>query len=272
LFLVTRAPPFHHGEVTTVRKGDGMPLVLALNVFIQLCFVVHAYRSGAPRYWVFVILAFPVAGCLAYYLFEVFPRSREAVGARRAARNLARAFDPHKDLRARMDELEVCGSIDNRVALAEECLAAGLTEEAVTLYRSTLAGAYEDDPHLRFGLARALVEQAAWDAAADAVERLRKDHPCHKPNETRLLYARVLEGRGETASALAEYQELVPAFVGLEARCRYGELLDRLERRDEARAVFDAAVAQAKRNASPVESEARWSKLARDRLGALSRQ
>ena len=245
-----------------------MPLVLALNVFIQLCFVVHAYRSGAPRYWVFVILAFPVAGCLAYYLFEVFPRSREAVGARRAARNLARAFDPHKDLRARMDELEVCGSIDNRVALAEECLAAGLPAEAVTLYRSTLAGAYDGDPHLRFGLARALVEQAAWDEAADAVERLRRDHPCHKPNETRLLYARVLEGRG----ALAEYQELVPAFVGLEASCRYGELLDRLERCDEARAVFDAAVAQAKRNASPVESEARWSKLARDRLDAISRR
>jgi hypothetical protein len=36
--------------------------------------------------------------------------------------------------------------------------------------------------------------------------------------------------------------------------------------------VFDAAVAQAKRNASPVESEVRWSKLARERLGALSRR
>ena len=249
-----------------------MPLVLALNVFIQLCFVVHAYRSGAPRYWVFVILAFPVAGCLAYYLFEVFPRSREAVSARRAARNLARSFDPHKDLRARVDELEVCGSIDNRVALAEECLATGLAGEAITLYRSTLVGAYEGDPHLRLGLARALVEHGAWEDAADAVERLRRDHPCHKPNETRLLHARVLDGRGETASALAEYREIVPAFVGLEARCRYGQLLERLERRDEARAVFDAAATQAKRNVSPVEAEARWAKLARDRLGVLSRQ
>ena len=248
-----------------------MPLVLALNVFVQLFFVVHAYRSGAPRYWVFVILAFPVAGCLAYYFLEVFPRSREAVSARRAARSLARTFDPHKALRARMDQLEVCGSIDNRVALAEECLAAGLPAEAVTLYRSTLAGAYEGDPHLRFGLARALVERRAWDDAADAVERLRKDHPCHRPNETRLLHARVLEGRGETESAAAEYRELVPAFVGLEARCRYGQLLERLERRDEARAVFDAAAAQAKRNPSPVEAEAHWAKLARDRLAALSR-
>ena len=246
-----------------------MPLVLALNVFIQVCFVVHAYRSGAPRYWVFVILVFPVAGCLAYCLFEVFPRSRQAVTARRAARNLARSFDPHKDLRAKLDELEVCGSIDNRVALAEECLATGLTGEAVDLYRSTLAGAYEGDAHLRFGLAQALVEHAAWDDAADTIDRLRRDHPCHKPNETRLLHARVLEGRGETESALAEYRGLVPAFVGLEARCRYGQLLERLERRDEARAVFDAAAGQARRSTSPVESEARWAKLARERLGAL---
>jgi len=271
LFLVTPRLPFHDGVVTTVGKGDGMPLVLALNVLVQVLFVVHACRSGAPRYWVFVILAFPVAGCLAYYFFEVFPRSREAAGARRAARSLARAFDPHKDLRARMDEVRACGSIDNRVALAEECLAIGLAEEAATLYRSTLAGAYEGDPHLRHGLARALVEQGAWDDAADAVEHLRRDHPCHKPNETRLLHARVLEGRGETESAAAEYRELVPAFVGLEARCRYGALLERLGRRDEARAVFDAAVTQAKRSASPIESEARWSKLARARSAELAR-
>jgi hypothetical protein len=248
-----------------------MPLVLALNVLVQLLFVVHAYRSGAPRYWVLIILAFPVAGCLAYYFLEVFPRSREAVATRRAARKLARSFDPHRDLRARLDELEACGSIDNRVALAEECLANGLPGEAVALYRATLAGAYENDPHLLFGLARALIESGAWDDAADAVERLRRCHPCHKPNETRLLHARVLEGRGETATALVEYRELVPVFVGLEARCRYGQLLERLELRGEARTVFDAAHAQAKRTPSPVEAEARWAKLARERALALNR-
>jgi hypothetical protein len=249
-----------------------MPLVLALNVLVQVLFVVHAYRSGAPRYWVFVILAFPVAGCLAYYFLEVFPRSREAVGARRAARNLARAFDPHKDLRARLDEVQACGSIDNRVALAEECLATGLAEEAVTVYRSTLAGAYEGDPHLRAGLVRALVEHGAWDDARDEVERLRRDHPCHKPNETRLLHARVLEGRDETEAALAEYRDLAPAFVGLEARVRYGLLLERLGRRDEARMAVDAAATQARRNSSPIEAEARWAKLAHERAAELARQ
>jgi hypothetical protein len=241
-----------------------MPLLLALNVFVQLLFVVHVYRSGAPRYWVFVILAFPVLGCVAYFALEVFPSSRQATGARRAAQRVAKALDPEKGLRAKVASLELCGSIDNRTALAEECLAAGMPDEAAKLYRSCLAGAYENDPHLRFGLARALVEHTAWEAAGDVVARLRADDPCHRPNEARLLHARVLEGRGETTTALEEYRELVPAFVGLEARCRYGLLLQRLERASEARAVFDEAVAQSKRTPSPVESEQRWARLARE--------
>ena len=96
-----------------------MPLLLALNVFVQLFFVVHVYRSGAPRYWVFVILAFPVVGCLAYFALEVFPGSREATAARRAAQRVARALDPDQGLRTRVAELELCGSIDNRTALAK---------------------------------------------------------------------------------------------------------------------------------------------------------
>ena len=244
-----------------------MPLLLALNVFVQLLFVVHVYRSGAPRYWVFVILAFPVVGCLAYFALEVFPSSRQATGARRAAQRVARALDPDRGLRARVADVERCGSIDNRTALAEECLAAGMPEDAAKLYRSCLAGAYENDPHLRFGLARALVEDEAWEDAAQAVARLRAEHPCHRPNEVRLLYARALEGGGDTAAALEEYRALAPVFVGLEARCRHGLALERLGRADEARAAFAAAALQAGGTPSPVEAEQRWAKLARGRAG-----
>ncbi len=247
-----------------------MPLLVTLNLLIQVCFVVHAYRSGAPRYWVLVILAFPVAGCLAYYVIEVFLPSRHARATRAAARRMARALDPTRGLRERAENLALCGSVDNRTALAEECLAAGLPEEAVMLYRISLVGAYENDPHLRFALARALVEQAAWDDAAEAVARLRRDHPCHRPNEARLLRARVLEATGEAGTALGEYHELVPAFVGLEARLRYGLLLERLGRVDAARAVFEEAVGLAKRNPTPLETVARWAKLARERLGATA--
>jgi hypothetical protein len=245
-----------------------MPLILALNLVVQLCFIVHVYRSGAPRYWAFVILMFPVAGCIAYYFIEVFPHSREARAARRTARNLSRAIDPAKELRARAADVALCGSVDNRTALAEECITAGIPEEAVKLYRSCLSGAYENDPHLLFGLARALVEQGASDEAADVITQLRKAHPCHKPNEARLLHARILELRSETEFALAEYRELTAVYVGLEARCRYGMLLDRLGRHADARAVFQETVAQAKRTGALIDAEAEWAKVARQRAAA----
>lgn len=260
----------------TVSKGAGrgnqMPLLVVLNLVIQLCFIVHVYRSGAPRYWAFVILLFPVAGCLAYYFLEVFPQSHEARAARRAAHRIEKALDPTKPLRAKAEELALCGSIDNRVALAEECRAAGIPDEAVKLYRSCLSGAYEHDPHLLFGLARALLEHGQNDEAADTIARLRAAHPCHRANEARLLHARVLDATGETEAALAEYRELAPAYVGLETRCRYGLLLERLGRRAEARAVFEGAATQARRTGTLIEAEAGWAKLARQRLaGARAR-
>jgi hypothetical protein len=239
-----------------------MPLPIALNFLIQLLFVIHVYRSRAPRYWVFVILAFPIAGCLAYVAFEVFSHTREASAARRKAREIVNAFDPEKELRAKADDLALCGSIDNRVSLAEECIAAKLADEAVRLYRSCLVGAYQDDPHLLFGLARALVEQGANDDAAETIARLRTAHPCHKPNDARLLHARVLEARGETATALAEYRELVLAYVGLEAKCRYALLLQRLGHSDQARTVFEEVVARD----IPLASEGAWAAIARRHL------
>ena len=248
-----------------------MPLLLALNLVIQLCFIVHVYRSGAPRYWAFIILLFPLAGCLAYYLLEVFPHSREARAARRTAQKISKGIDPGKDLRAKAVELSICGSIDNRVALAEECIAAGIADEGVKLYRSCLSGAYENDPHLLVGLVRALLEHGENDEALDIVARLRAAHPCHKPNEARLLHARALAGRGETEAALAEYRELVAVYVGLEARCRYGLLLERLGQHTQAHAVFEAAAAQSKRAGTLIETEAGWAKLARQRLATVPR-
>jgi len=239
-----------------------MPALLTLSLVIQLAFVAHVYRSGAPRYWVLVILALPVAGCLAYWFLQVFPRFADA----RWPAGAAHAPGHVHALRDKAERLVLCGSVDNRVALAEECLAAGLLEEAVMLYRSSAAGAYENDPHLVFGLARALVEHGAWDDAADAVGRLRRDHPCHRANETRLLHVRVLESTGETDAALAEYDDLAHAFVGFEARYRHALLLDRLGRRDESRALLAGIVAQAHLTPPALESEARWARLARERL------
>lgn len=245
-----------------------MPLIAALSLAIQLFFMVHAYRSGAPRYWIAIILMFPVAGCVAYYSLEVFPHSREAHSARKTVRGIVKALDPERDLRAKAEEVRVCGSVDNRLALAEECIAARMYDEAIKLFESCREGPYANDPQILFGLARALLEDGRYSEAGAMIELLAHLHAKFKPQEIALLKVRVLECRSEHDAALAAYRGLLPAFVGFEAQCRYGLLLQKLGHLDHARNAFQEILAKAKRQSALVDSESHWVGIARKQAAA----
>jgi hypothetical protein len=240
-----------------------MPIIGAIVVLIQFCFAFHVLKTGRPYWWLFVVMAFPVMGCVIYYFVEVFPGSREHRSANRAARTLARVLQPDADLRKRVEELEICGSIDNRIALAAECMNHQMYAEAARLYESCLDGAYSSDGTILFGLARAAVEAGDWDKATAAIARLGADAAKLRPLERRLLEARVLEGRGENDAAIAVFRELVPAFVGLEARYRYGNLLLRLGKHEAAMEMFNDVVKHAKRLDSSIEEEEQWASAAK---------
>jgi hypothetical protein len=240
-----------------------MPIIGAVVLLIQFCFAYHALKTGRPYWWIFVIMAFPVAGCIIYYLVEVFPGSREHRSANRAARKLAQVLQPDADLKKRVEELEICGSVDNKLALAAECMNQQMSPEAARLYESCLSGVYASDGAILFGLAKALVESGDWGKARAAVERLKSNAPKFRPLEAQLLEARILEGRGENDAALSAYRALVPAFVGLEARYRYGSFLLRLGRHDAATEVFNDVVQHAKRFSSSIEEEELWVSAAR---------
>jgi len=240
-----------------------MPIVGAVVLLIQFCFAYHVLRTGRPYWWMFIIMAFPVMGCVIYYFVEVFPGSREHRKARKAARALSRALQPDAALKQRAEELEICGSLDNRMALAAECMSHRMFAEAARLYESCLAGAYASDGAILFGLARAAVEGGDWAKGAQAIARLKAVAPKQRPLEVRLLEARLHEGRGEYDAALALYREILPAFVGLEARYRYGRLLLRLGRHDAAMQIFEEVVKHARRFSSPLEEEAQWAEAAR---------
>lgn len=246
-----------------------MPILGGLVLLIQFSFAYHVLKTGRPYWWIFIIMGFPVMGCVIYYFVEVFPGSREDRAAHQAARRLVRALQPDADLKRRAEELETCGSVDNRIALAQECQAHGMHAEAVKLYESALQGAFAADPALLHGLARAAVEGGAWDKAEAALERLAREAPAARPLEVRLLQARLAEGRGETDRALAAYHALIPEFVGLEARYRYGDLLLRLEHREAASQVFDDLLQHARRFGSTIEAERAWVTAARQ---AISRR
>ena len=61
-----------------------MPILGAVVLLIQICFAYHALKTGRPYWWLFVIMAAPVVGCVLYYFIEVFPSTRDSRKAEKA--------------------------------------------------------------------------------------------------------------------------------------------------------------------------------------------
>ena len=246
-----------------------MPLIAGIVVFIQFCFAFHVLKTGRPYWWIFIIMSFPAMGCVIYYFVEIFPGSREHRSAHKTARKIAKALQPDADLKRRAEELEICGSVDNRISLAEECINHCMYDEAEKLYESCLCGAFQSDGTILYGLARAAVENKNWDKAINTIARLKESAPKQRPLDVRLLEARIFEGQGQNDAALSVYQELVPVFVGLEARFRYGSFLSRINQQESALQVFNEIFKNAKRYSSSLEDAQYWANSARQAAASI---
>ncbi len=240
-----------------------MPALIALIAVIQACFVLHVLRTGRPFWWAVVITATPLIGCVAYFLIEVFPRSREFRGAQRMSAQVATAFAPHVELRRRLADLQLCPSVSNKVAAAEELMRCGMYYRAVCLYEEALRGIYATDPQLLLGLARAHANNQTYEQSREVLERLSRIDARYRPEEVRLLNARALEGLGRFDEALQEYRQLCEVYLGLEAKCRYGLLLKRVHRYEEANCVFAEVLANARRVNPRFDAEQVWIDTAR---------
>jgi len=244
-----------------------MPILGAVVLLIQLCFAYHALRSGRAYWWLFVIMGFPVLGCLLYYFVEVFPNTRESVKAEKAVRALVKSFDPDQSLRERVANLEDCGSVENRIALARSCSERGMHAEAAGLYRSCLAGIHLDDPEIRYRLAAALLRAGDFQGAHEAAVALQRSHAKHRSEDVRLVAARALEGLGRFDDALAAYRILADTYAGEEGRFRYAALLARMGKRGEAGEIFRRMLRNAERMPEQYrELQREWLAAAREQL------
>jgi hypothetical protein len=244
-----------------------MPIVLAaITVIIQACFIIHVYKTGRPYWWALIILSFPVIGCVVYYFSEVFPGTQEARKAEKLARAIGKRMDGDKAFMRRVEEVEICGSVDNKLALADECMQRGLYDDAARLYRNCMQGLYAEDPNLLLGLASAQVEQQNFNEARATLDTLHAKHADFKPNDTGLLRARTLEGSGDSAGALQAFETILPVYVGLEARYRYGALLKKLGRTDQAHREWEALIEHARKHRVSHDGELAWLNLAKKEM------
>jgi len=220
--------------------------ILILSGALQLACIVHAVRTHRPYYWIFILLAGSFIGIAAYVLVELLPGLGQNRAVRQTLRDAQLRIDPERRKRAASHQLEVADTLDNRRRLAEESYASGDYQQAAELYRSGLRGLYATDPDLMLGLARALFALNLFAEARKTLDDLIAANPDFRSHTGHLLYARTLEGLGEIEGAIHEYESLIEAFPGEEARVRFGLLLKREGRASRAADMFAATVKRAR--------------------------
>lgn len=214
-----------------------MPLLASLPVIIDLLCIIHVYRTGRPQWWYLVIVMFPMFGALAYLFLEILPQA----GGTRMARRVIKVINPGADLKARISDVERCGSVANKAALADELINSGQFDDAIKLYRSCLEGLHADDVSLTFGLAEAYFYKRDGENALATLDRVIAIEPWFRAGEAKLLRARTLASTGRSDEALSQYESILEHFPGEEARCRYASLLASLGRVEQAGRVLAEA-------------------------------
>ncbi|MDR2013935.1 MAG: tetratricopeptide repeat protein [Rhodanobacter sp.] len=223
-----------------------MPVLIFLSVMLQILCAVHAIRNDRARYWFPVLFIGSYLAVAAYVLVEILPDLRHDPRSRKVAAGVMNTLDPERQRRKIQQHLEVADTVQNRQALAEECLHLGDYVNAAELYRSMLKGMHANNPGFMLGLAQAQAGLGDFSAARTTLDALIAANPDYRSSDGHLLYARCLEELGENAAALHEYEVLSRSYPGEEARYRYAALLLAYQRHDEARNVLRDMLARAK--------------------------
>lgn len=247
-----------------------MPIIMGgVVVLLQLTVIFHAMKTRRPYYWIFIIMGFPVLGCVIYFIIEVLPGSRSERNIKKIGNDIVKAMNPDRDMKRKAEELAICGSVENKLQLAAELVEGGMFDEAIELYRSAREGQYYFAPDLLYGFARARFFNGEYLEARKLLGELQEHAPRYYPQEVALMKARAAAKFGDRSIARAEIEVLLDKFVGLEARYRYAEILFEDGQAARARAELERVIDHAKRFKVGPE-ERTWAKLARQGLASIA--
>jgi len=216
-----------------------MPVLAVLLGFLDLITIAHVIKTDRERYWISVILFFPVIGALTYFAVEMLPDLRKTRTGRRVVKKFNDTIDPQRELRRLSRNLRIADTIENRIQLADECIEREMYEDAISLLKESLQGINEHSPDIMLRLARVYFLQEHYIQTKQTLNELIAENPDFKSKEGHLLYARTLVKLEEYDSALEEYEILVTYYPGLEALGRYGLLLHKLGDTEKAQHMFN---------------------------------
>jgi hypothetical protein len=244
--------------------GSYYYIVIGLAIYCG----VHSYRRGTLNRWIFWLVLLPFFGSVYYLFSEVFNKRNTFAkpvnyGPKKPVSGLG--------IKKLEEALRFSDTFNNRVNLADAYLAGGHTEQAIALYRKSLAGAFDENEHVMQQLIVAYNAVQQFHEIIPLAKKLQK-LPQFNGSRSHVLYAIALENLGESAQAEKEFKLMMGRYSNFEQRYQYGLFLQRAGRDEDARQVY-TDILNEEQHLSSVErrSNRAWFAKTREELRGLMR-
>jgi len=233
---------------TPNRTVYRMPAYLTtyLTYFIQLLLIIHVFKTGRDRYWIWLLLFLPLIGGVAYLVVEIIPGFTSSITGQKTRRGVRNLIDPGAGVRSQAAAWEQSPNADNGRRYAEALLAAGRASEAEDILDQALNGFFKTDPALLLLKTRAQFDLEKWEPCLATMEALQQHNPEFRSPEGHLLYARALERCGRLQEAIREYRAVAGYFPGAQARFLLGLALKNAGQDKQAEEEFKSMIQDAK--------------------------
>ncbi|MBO9702823.1 MAG: tetratricopeptide repeat protein [Sporocytophaga sp.] len=198
-------------------------------LILQALCLYHAYKNNNQQKWYWLILFFPVFGCLIY-LYENFY-------SKRFISNLSEGVKALGNSNHRIEQLErqvkFNDSYTNKVNLADAYMRVQRYEEAVNLYEMCLEGFMAEDPVLLMKLLSAYYQNGNYKKVIFIGEKL-TSNKTFKNAEERIALAWSYFFDNQQSVAIDIFKDLDKTYTNFRHRIEYSKLLIKLDQQEAA--------------------------------------
>lgn len=189
-------------------------------LILQAFCVYHAYKNNSDYKWYWLIIFFPLVGCLIYLYHNFYNRN--------TVQTISQGVKEVVNSNYRIEQLEKAvrfnDNLSNKVNLADAYVNAGRFEDAIQLYNDCLSGFMAEDPDLLMKVLHASFLNKDYAAAINYGNAL-VNEKTFRNAEARIAYAWALHLTGKSDEAQSHFQDMNKSFTNYVHRLEYGKFL-----------------------------------------------
>jgi hypothetical protein len=202
-------------------------------LILQAFCAYHAYRNNAEQRWYWLIIFFPVIGCVIYIIHNFSGRS--------TVQNLAEGVKGVVNSNYKIEQLEktlrFADNVTNRINLADAYVQVGRFQDALALYKECLQGFMADDPTLRMKVLHTSFMARDFVGAIEIGDGLLHEKS-FKNSDARISYAWALYHDGKIDKSREVFRDMNKSFTNYVNRLEYCRFLLATKDHDELKNVL----------------------------------